>query len=44
MHKEECEKAEAAGKPWPELAFCECRKSHIVGIIKDQRYYLTDIS
>ena len=44
IHKEECEKAEAAGEFWPELAFCECRKGHIVGIIKDQRYYLTDIS
>lgn len=33
MHKEECEKAGDSAKP--ELAFCECRKGHIVGIIKD---------
>mmetsp|Transcript_40654 Transcript_40654/g.53327 ORF Transcript_40654/g.53327 Transcript_40654/m.53327 type:complete len:127 (-) Transcript_40654:593-973(-) len=28
----------------PELAFCECRKKHIVGIVRDQKYYLTEIS
>ena len=33
MHKEECEKSKDS--VLPELAFCECRKGHIVGIIKD---------
>ena len=28
----------------PVYAFCECRKKHIVGIVKDQKYYLTEIS
>ena len=27
-----------------DFAFCECRKKHIVGIIKGQKYFLTDIS
>ena len=27
-----------------ELEFSECRKKHIVGIVKKQKYYLTDIS
>lgn len=26
------------------FAFCKCRSGHIVGIIRDQRYYITDIS
>jgi hypothetical protein len=27
-----------------EFAFCECRNKHIVGIIKGQKYFITDIS
>ena len=27
-----------------DFAFCECRKKHIVGIIKGQKYFVTDIS
>jgi len=34
---------EAGGKA-DYFAFCECRKKHIVGIIKGQKYYITDIS
>lgn len=32
------------GAKKPDFAFCECRKKHIVGIIRDQKYYLTEIS
>ena len=32
------------GEPSTNYSFCECRKKHIVGIIKDQKYYLTEIS
>lgn len=32
------------GQPKPDLSFCECRKKHIVGIIRGQKYYLTEIS
>ncbi len=27
-----------------EFAFCACRKGHIIGVVKDQKYYLTEIS
>lgn len=30
--------------PSNKYAFCECRNNHIVGIIKDNRYYFTDVS
>ena len=26
------------------FAFCECRKKHIVGVVRGMKYYLTDIS
>ena len=28
----------------PSYSFAECRKKHIIGIIKGQKYYITDIS
>ena len=43
IFKEEYDAAPEHGKP-EEFAFCECRKHHIVGIVKGQKYYLTDIS
>lgn len=30
--------------PTNKYAFCECRNNHIVGIIKDNRFYFTDVS
>jgi len=44
------EKAKAAKNPSSNndkpvtYSFCECRRKHIVGIVKDQKYYLTEIS
>ena len=40
---EEAQGAKPGEKP-TEFAFCECRKKHIVGIVKNQKYYLTEIS
>ena len=40
MQKEE----KLAGTAAEDFGFCECRKGHIVGIMKNQRYYFTDIS
>ena len=43
IYQEEVSLLDQNEKP-AELAFCECRKKHIVGIVKEQKYYLTDIS
>lgn len=44
INKDEAVKNDEKGLASQLFAFCECRKGHIVGIIKDQKYYLTDIS
>lgn len=45
LHKEEMDllKSEGATEQF-ELEFSTCRKNHIVGIVKKQKYYLTDVS
>jgi hypothetical protein len=44
IQQEEEAALRAQGKPVQEFGFCACRKGHIVGIVKGQKYYLTDIS
>ena len=41
MHEDELKEGETAET---DFSFCECRKKHIVGIIKGQKYFITDIS
>ena len=40
----EMQKEDQLADAQQDFAFCECRKGHIVGIIKNQRYYFTDVS
>ena len=28
----------------PDLAFCECKNKHIIGIVRDSKFYLTQFS
>lgn len=44
MNIEESQLLKQEGKQPEDFAFCECRRGHIIGIIKEQKYYLTDIS
>ena len=41
MHEDELNEG---GSVETDFAFCECRKKHIVGIVKGQKFFVTDIS
>ena len=43
LWQEEKENLKPNEKP-ADYSFCECTKKHIVGIIKGQKYYLTELS